>query len=201
VIKPADYSPAVLKFIRSNQLACVFVFAIEGAATMQHRARAQRRPQAQASTTRATQVRHNRVLIVVPERTDGRADRRRHQAQARPARGAQRVVQPAAPRATTSRSRSRPEPIPASSRLRSTASISAPTSKARRTPQRETFSSTTPAQRRPRCATRTGKCTTQWRNPGRRAGSCPSSRSTGHWSRTSSAIPSRRPSASRSKAP
>ena len=52
------------------------------------------------------------------------------------------------------------------------------------------------ARRRPRCATRTGRCTTPCRSPGRPAGSCRSSRSTSPWSRTSSAIPSSRRSAS-----
>ena len=56
-------------------------------------------------------------------------------------------------------------------------------------------SSTTQARHPPRCDTRTGKCTTTWRNPGARAGSCPSRPSTGRGSRTSSAIPSSRPSA------
>ena len=49
---------------------------------------------------------------------------------------------------------------PASSRPRSTASTSAPISKARRISRRVMSSSTTRARRRPRCATRTGKCTT-----------------------------------------
>ena len=57
-------------------------------------------------------------------------------------------------------------------------------------------SSTSRARRRRRCATRTGRCTTPCRSPGRPAGSCRSSRSTSPWSRTSSAIPSSRRSAS-----
>jgi arylsulfatase len=49
---------------------------------------------------------------------------------------------------------------------------------------------------RPRCATRTGRCTTPCRSPGRPAGSCPWCRSTSRWFRTSSATPSSRRSAS-----
>ncbi len=91
--------------------------------------------------------------------------------------------------------RGRPS-IPASSRPRSTASTSATTSKASRRSRRATTSSTSRARRRRRCATRTGRCTTPCRSPGRPAGSCRSSRSTSPWSRTSSAIPSSRRSAS-----
>ena len=60
------------------------------------------------------------------------------------------------------------------------------------TSRRATTSSTSRARRRPRCATRTGRCTTTCRSPGRPAGSCHSSRFTAPWSRTSSAIPSSR---------
>ena len=54
-------------------------------------------------------------------------------------------------------------------------------------------------RRRPRCATRTGRCTTTCRSPGRPAGSCRSCRSTSRWSRTSSATRSSRRSASTQK--
>jgi hypothetical protein len=30
LIKPADYSPAVLRFIKTNELACLYVFAVAG---------------------------------------------------------------------------------------------------------------------------------------------------------------------------
>ena len=52
------------------------------------------------------------------------------------------------------------------------------------------------ARRPRRCATRTGRCTTQCRSPDRPAGSCRSFRSTSRWLRTSSAIRSSRRSAS-----
>ena len=58
--------------------------------------------------------------------------------------------------------------------------------------RRATTSSISRARRRRRCATRTGRCTTPCRNPGRPAGSCRSSRSTSPWCRTSSAIRSSR---------
>ena len=83
----------------------------------------------------------------------------------------------------------------ASSRRRSTASTSATTSRASPTSRRAITSSTTRGRRPRRCATRTGRCTTPWRSLERRAGSCPSPRSTSPWSRTSSAIPSSRRSA------
>ena len=86
--------------------------------------------------------------------------------------------------------------IRASSRRRSTASTSATISKASRRSRPATSSSISPARRRPQCATRTGRCTTPCRSPGRPAGSCRSFRSTSPWSRTSSAIPSSRRSAS-----
>ena len=60
----------------------------------------------------------------------------------------------------------------ASSRPRSTASTSATTSKASRRSRRATTSTTSRARRRRRCATRTGRCTTPCRSPGRPAGSC-----------------------------
>jgi len=71
---------------------------------------------------------------------------------------------------TGSRSRSRPANLPASSRPRSMASISAITSKESRRNRRVTTSSITRAQRRRRCATRTGRCTTPCLNPGRADG-------------------------------
>ena len=62
--------------------------------------------------------------------------------------------------------------------------------------RRAIISSTSLARRRPRCATRIGRCTTPCRSRARRAGSCRSSRSTSRWSRTSSVIRSNRMSAS-----
>ena len=73
-------------------------------------------------------------------------------------------------------------------------------SPASRRNRRATTSSTTRARPRPQCATRTGRCTTTWPSLVRRAGSCPSSPSTGPWCRTSSATRLSRRSAWLSKA-
>ena len=59
-----------------------------------------------------------------------------------------------------------------------------------------TSSSITRGQRRRRCATRTGRCTTPCRSLDRLAGSCRSFRSTSPWCRTSNVIRSSSPSAS-----
>jgi arylsulfatase len=83
---------------------------------------------------------------------------------------------------------SRPAPTRGSSRRRSTALTSAISSKASRRSRHATTSSISRARHPPRCATRTGRCTTPCRSPDRPAGSCRSFRSTSRWSRTSSAI-------------
>jgi len=64
------------------------------------------------------------------------------------------------------------ESIPASSRRRSTVSTSGNFLEGKSRPRRAITSSTSRARRRPRCATRTGRCTTPCRSPGRPAGSC-----------------------------